>query len=142
MLRYKINKNGITILEVIVSIAIILLIILILINIFTLALKITRAAEQTTVATNLAQAKIEELFYFNYDYLPIGTIEPRHRLASNPENPFYHYERETTVSYVDQNLNPAASETGLKKIETKVYWKNPIFFWERDVNLIILISQK
>ncbi|MFA6421986.1 MAG: prepilin-type N-terminal cleavage/methylation domain-containing protein [Candidatus Buchananbacteria bacterium] len=138
----KFNNKGISLIEALVSIAIIIIVILAISQIFPLALKISNHAEQETIATNLAQAKIEETFSLNYENIPTGINEAKHRLSTDPNNPFYYYQRQTDVQYVDVDLNDSASDTGLKKITTTVYWQSPIFKTEKNVNLIILISKR
>lgn len=145
MSKYQIKlptEKGITMLEAVMAIAVLIIGILSLVEIFPLSLKIGKNAEQSTIATNLAQAKIEEIFYLDYDNIPIGTIESRIKMSDNPENPFYQYERETVAEYVDGNLNNSISETGLKKITTTVFWNSPILSTEKEVELNILISEK
>jgi Tfp pilus assembly protein PilV len=138
----KSNKQGITLIEAVVSIAIILVIVITVAKIFPLALKINNHAEQETIATNLAQAKIEETFSLSYDDIAIGTSEAKHRLASDTNNPFYYFQRQTAAEYVDINMNHSDSDTGLKKIVTTVYWQSPVFKSEKNINLQILISQR
>jgi len=138
----KSNKSGISLIEALVSIAIILLIIFAIAQIFPLALKINNHAEQETIAANLAQAKIEESFSLNYENINVGTIEAKHRLATDPANPFYAYQRQTTVEYVDINLSNSATDAGLKLITATVYWQSPAFKSEKNISLKILISRQ
>lgn len=138
----KFNNNGISLIEAVVSIAIILVVVIAMAQIFPLALKINNHAGQETIATNLAQAKIEEIFSLDYANINVGTIEAKHRLSSDNLNPFYNYQRQTVVNYVDINMANSNSDTGLKKITTTVYWSSPIFKVEKNVQLILLISQR
>jgi len=116
--------------------------ILALVNLFPLAFKVNTLAKQSTVATNLAQAKIEEMFYLDYDNISIGTIEAKQRMSTDSDNPFYYYQRETIVEYVDGNLNTSATETGIKKITVNCYWDNALLLTEKNIQLAILISEK
>ena len=136
------NQRGLTLLEAAIAIAVLLIGVLNIVQIFPLSFKLGKTAEQTTMAINLAQAKIEELFYLGYDNLVVGTVEPKHRLAADSTNPFYHYQRQTDIEYVDQNLNYSAGETGLKKITVTVYWYHPLLKNESSQETIILISKK
>ncbi|MFA6594440.1 MAG: hypothetical protein WCT16_04275 [Candidatus Buchananbacteria bacterium] len=136
------TKAGISILEAIIAIAVLAMAILGIIQIFPLALKMSRIAEQTTVAANLAQAQAETVYSWDYDEIGVGTIEARHRLASDSSNPFYKFERQTIVDYVDGDLNDSATDTGLKKISITVYWLSPYLHKERTFPLIFLISEK
>lgn len=142
MSKSKINSFGFSLIEALVAVAILLIGILAISSAFPLALKINQTAEQATIATNLAQAKMEEIFSLGYNNLNIGTIEAKHRLAVNSSDPLYYYQRETAVEYVDSNLNHSDLETGMKKITTTVYWQSLAFGLEKDVSLDIIISQK
>ncbi len=136
------NQNGLTLIEAAITIAVLLIGIIAIVQIFPLAFKVGKTAEEATVAVNLAQAKIEEMFYLDYDNIAIGTIEAKHRLSADSENPFYYYQRQTDAEYVDQNLNTALTDTGLKKITVTVYWYHPVLRYENSEALTILISQK
>lgn len=138
----KLNNKGISILEALITIAVLLMGVLVITRLFPVALQLGRSAEQATVATNLAQSKLEEMFYLNYDNIAIGTIEARQRMAIDMANPFYWYERETAVEYVDGNLNTSATETELKKITVHVYYKSSLLTINKDIELILLISKK
>ncbi len=129
-------------LEVTITISIILIGLLSISRIFPISLKASKSAEENTVASNLAQAKIEELFSIGYDNINTGTIEAKHRLASDPENPFYAYQRETKIEYVDSNLNTSLVSTGIKKATVKVYWSNAVSGNEKNIIFYVIISQK
>lgn len=138
-----INSRGFTLWEVMIALTVLIIGILSLARIFPLALKVSRAAEQNTIAINLAQAEIEEMFYTGYDGIVVGTVEAKHRLSNDPANPFYFYQRQTLAEYVNgTDLSPAATETGLKKIVTTIYWDSPVLNSEKSRDLIILISKK
>lgn len=142
MLRYNNDNRGISIIEAVLATAILAIGILSIITLFPLALKISRDAEQETVAANLAQGKIEELFSLGYENIATSTIETRHRLATDPANPFYNYERQTVSQLVDGNLNDSASDLGLKKITVTMYWKTANLGLAKELPVSILISRK
>lgn len=145
MIKNNFNKNaeaGFTLLEVMLAIAILLIGIVALTKIFPLSLKIDRAAEQSTVAANLAQAKVEEVFSDNYDSVGLGIIEIKHRLSADPTNPFYAYQRETIAQYVDGDLNVTGADNGLKKITVTVFWQAPLLGAEKNWQAVILIAKK
>jgi Tfp pilus assembly protein PilV len=143
MFELKIRNNqGISLIEAVVCISLVILIIITIVKLFPIAWKIGNDASRVTIATNLAQAKIEESFYNDYENLAIGEIEAKHRLSSDPVNPFYAYQRQTIVEYVDSNLDHSDIETEIKKISTTVYWQSPILKNEKKVELKILISKK
>ena len=138
----KLNNQGITLLEAMITIVVIMIGVLILANIFPIAFKISESAKQATIATNLAQAKLEELFSLNYDNIAIGVIEVNERLSADPNNYLYDYQRETLTEYVDQNLQTSVSETDLKKMTVNVYYKSSALKTEKSVQLTSLISKK
>lgn len=143
MLKFKIKTTaGFSVLEALTAVAILILGILTIIKIFPLALMTGAAAKQTTIAANLAQAKAEELVYLDYGNISVGAIEAKHRLALDPNDSLYQYQRETTIAYLDSNLNPTGIDTGLKKIMITVFWNSAVSRSEKTFNLETLISQK
>jgi len=143
MLKSRIkNRQGISLIEALICISLVVIIIVGVVKLFPLAFKLSSDASRVTIATNLAQSKIEECFYNDYDSLTVGELEAKHRLSSDINNPFYAYQRQTTVEYVDSDLNHSDTETGIKKIATIVYWQSPILKSEKKVELRILISKK
>lgn len=142
MSKSVINKKGISLIEATIAIAVLLIGIVAAAQIFPMSVKVNKIAEQTTIAADLAQSEIEEIFSQGFENIPIGTIEPRHRLAGSSTNPFYFYERQTVVDYVDSNLNHSVSPTGIKQISTTIYWHNAVSKTEKNTNVKILISQR
>jgi len=138
----KLNNQGITLLEAMITIVVIMIGVLTLANIFPIAFRVGESAQQATLATNLAQAKLEELFSLNYDNIAIGTIEVKGRLSANPSDYLYNYQRETLTEYVDQNLQTSGSATDLKKITINVYYRSAALKTEKSVQLTSLISKK
>lgn len=138
----KIDHRGIGMIEALMAVTILSVGIIAIVTLFPLSLKVSRTAEQETIAANLAQAKIEEMFSIGFDNITIGTIEAKHRLATTSTNPFYDYQRQTTSEYVDANLNHSTSTTGMKKISVIMYWTPPQTTVEKNSSYIILISQK
>ncbi|MEI6288059.1 MAG: prepilin-type N-terminal cleavage/methylation domain-containing protein [bacterium] len=141
----KNNNSGITILEVAVALAVLLIGILAVAKIFPLSIKINQAADQGTVAINLAQAEMEQVFAMSYDNI-LPVIEAKHTLASTTDNPFYFYSREAKSEFVnidtDGNMITPATDTGLKKITVSVYYKNQASNAIKKTDLIMLISKK
>lgn len=141
MLKLVTKTEGLSLIEAILAIGIITIILLFTIQLFPFSLKLSKIGEQNTIAANLAQAKIEEIFSLGYENIGVGTIEAKHRLSNNPENPFYQYQRETQVEYVDGNLNNSNVDTGMKKINITIYWKN-FTNLEKKLSFKTLISKK
>jgi len=142
MSKLATDKKGISLIEAAIAIAVLLIGIVAIAQTFPASIKVNKTAEQTTVAANLAQGKIEELVSQSFEDLPVGTVEPRHRLAESSTNPFYYYERETAVDYVDADFNYSAIPTDLKRINTTVYWRNAISKTEKSNNVKLVVSKK
>lgn len=130
--------------EVILALAILMMAILTIIRIFPAGLQVAKMAEKNTVGGFLAQEKVEELASLSYGDIPIGTIETKHKLADDPNDPFYYYERETIVVYVDPNNNLAETETnlGIKRIKTTVYWFTSGQTSEKSIFIYTLRSRR
>lgn len=138
----KLNNKGITLLEAMVTIVVIMIGILALTKIFPIAFRIDKTSEQSTIAANLAQAKLEDLFYLDYDNLLIGTMEAKNRISNDPSSYLYNYQREVLVEYVDGNLQTSVTETDLKKVTVNIYWYNQVLKIEKSTQLISLIVKK
>lgn len=109
------HQNGISLIETLIALTILIIGVLAIVQLFPLGLKASQQAKNITLATNLAQAKIEEIISEEYDQVSIGN-------AYEPSlgNDFSNYSRLTIVQYVDQNLNQIIEDQGLKKVEVQV----------------------
>ncbi|MBU1148866.1 hypothetical protein KKI23_02125 [Patescibacteria group bacterium] len=134
------NNKGLTVIEAIAAISILLICVLGLINIFPWSLQISKSAETKTIATNLAQEKIEEIISIDYTEIGVGVIESRHSLGTDSDDPFYKYERLTEATYVDGDLEDSVTDTGMKKIIVTVYWSTQLA-GDETVQMAYLISQ-
>lgn len=128
--------------EVMVSFSILVVAFMALISSFPTALSINKSAESATLASYLAQQKIEELSSLSYDDIATGTIESLHNLSASSSDYLYFFERETTVSSLDGNLAATSTDSGLKKISTTVYYNDAATRVRKSYNLIFLTSQK
>ena len=135
------NQLGMSLLEVMVSFSILSLTFIALMQSFPVSLAINKTSENAAKAAYLAQAKLEELNSLGYGNISAGTIEAKHRLADNPTDYLYYFQRQTTVSLVDGNLADSASDLGLKKISVTVYYSNALSKVEKEYSTVTLISQ-
>ncbi|MDP2708674.1 MAG: hypothetical protein Q8O93_01305 [bacterium] len=135
------NRTGMTLLEVMVSFSILVVAFIALTQAFPLGLAINKTAENFTKASYLAQEKLEELNHLGYDNILTGTIEAKHRLADDQNDYLYYFQRQTSVDYVDENLQISAGDTGLKKILITVYFTNALFKSEKSHTTAALIGQ-
>ncbi len=137
--RDSINRKGFTLVELIVAIFILGIVVTAVLGIFPLGLQIVKFSETATVATHLANAKIEEIIFTPYEEISLGAVTESALFA-----PFQEYTRETRVSYVDPSLNlqESVSNTGIKKIEVTVFWKSSLKINKKNIKITTLISEK
>lgn len=143
---FKISSNkkipGFTLIEVMIALLVLGIGVFSVVQLYPMSLKIGNASKNLTLATNLAQAKVEEVISLQYDNIPLGTIEPRQRVSGDPADPFYNFERETIVIYVNGDLQESLEDLGLKKITTTMYWYNALNPIEKTFTIITLISRR
>jgi len=140
--REHADQRGLSLIEAMLAVVVLMIGVLVAVDLFPAALKISKNAEQATIAANLAQSKIEEMFSLGYDNISVGTVEAKHRLSSDSANPFYNFQRQTDTSFVNGNLAYSAAPTGLKKITVTVYWVTPHLGVEKSLPISVLISEK
>ncbi len=129
------NKKGFTITEAMVAVFVLMLGIVAVLHLFPLSLQTRKFSEMKTVASQLAQAKIEELSANSYDDISVGTTT-----EVQLDSPFEGYSRQLVVNYVDSNLQNSASDTGLKKIEVTVSWSSSLSISQKNVRVINLVA--
>lgn len=139
MFRGKtINQQGLTLVETMLALAIVTLTVTTLVSLFPHGLKTAKLSQEQTTAAFLAQAKIEELISANYADTPAATAVENSLGAVDPD--FAKFSRTTVVSYVDENLNPAAGDLGLKKVSVTVFWLNNLAQATSSLVLVGLIN--
>lgn len=136
------NQQGFSLIEIMVAILILTVTFISLMYSFPFGLAITKGAENTTIASYLAQDKIEELHSFGYDNISVGTIEIKHQLSADPSSYLYSFQRKTVVDYVDGDLQTSVSDLGLKRISATIYYINAVSKTEKSYNMTTLISQR
>ncbi|MFA6428308.1 MAG: prepilin-type N-terminal cleavage/methylation domain-containing protein [Candidatus Buchananbacteria bacterium] len=144
MLKFpKPTRPGFTLIEVAISIFLVSAIATTILSMFPFILRIGKNSEMNSLATALAQGKIEELSTGDYDSLTTGTLENHVRVSTNPESFFYNYWRTTTINYLDTNLITSASDQGLKKVAVTIYWKIAISLpIEKSLTIQSIIAKK
>jgi len=140
--KYKIQntKLGFTIIEVIIALGILTIGVVVTLSVFPKGLKLERESKEISVATDLAQERLEELVTENYDDIPIGTIDAKAKVDTNPQSQFYIYQRSADAQFVDSNLNVSATDTELKKITVTVYFTE--VNQEKSIQLVRLLNKK
>ncbi|MCD4694545.1 type II secretion system GspH family protein [bacterium] len=139
--KFKRELKGFSLIEVVVAMSILMVAFIGLVQSFPLGNSINDSSQKKTTASYLAQEKIESLYSSGYDNIATGTIEIKHRLSSDKNDFFYKYQRETEVYYMDENLNASSSDTGLKRITTRVYYLNTLTKGEENIIMNTLISK-
>lgn len=118
------HKQGFSLIEVLVAIAVLAVGLVAIVSIFPFAIKMNKGAEQQSLASSYARTKLEQILSSSYDEVNTGTIEQRAKVTLNPSDSAYALERQTTVTLVDANLNTSVTDIGLKKVQVTVYWPN------------------
>ena len=133
------RKNGFTVVEVIAAITIFALAMIAVLEVMPKAIQTSREAKETSVATDLAQEKIEEYLAQSYDDIDTGTVEPRAAVDTDPASQFHTYNRTVVVNLLDANMNNTNTDVGLKKISVTVDWIS--IGKQESVNLVRLIQR-
>jgi len=110
-------------------------------QIFPFAMRIIGDSQQTSIASNLVIAQIENMQSINYDDISVGTFEVKHRLSEDSSNYLYPFQRETSVSYIDSDFNDSVTDVGYKKIVVTVYWQSALSRNEKSVSTTILSAK-
>ena len=129
------QNNGFTLLETIIAIAIFVLVIGGLFQGFSFQAGVIQTSKQGTVATNLAQAVVEEVLTKSYDTI---TSEPRLSFPS----PNGEYEKEVIVEFlanVNGNLVVTGVDEEMKKVTVIVSYVEK--GEEKKVQLVSLASK-
>lgn len=102
------------------------------------SLQIIKNSENLTKASYLAQAELEELRSLGYDNCGIGNTETKHRLGIAGSY-LYYFQREANIEYIDSSMQSSVTDTGMKKINIKLYYTNSISKKERmyEINTIL-----
>lgn len=135
------NKKGFSLIELIVAFSIIGVAFVSLIQAFPFGLSISKESENKTIASYLAQKKIEELLSLGYNDINTGTIENISHLSPDQSGPLYSYGRETVVSYVDGNLSDSAIDGGMKKIITTIHYPSGGIGSQKNLTISTLVSK-
>lgn len=135
------DETGFTIIEATIAIFILLVGLLAVSEFFPLGLRIINDSQSQTTAANIALSKMEELRSSSYDEIGTDIIETKQRVSADPASYLYRYQRQTTVSLVDSDLNSTVSDIGLKKITVNVYWHSLIGSKEKSIEIYSLFSE-
>ena len=133
------NSKGFTLIELMVAIFILTAGIVAVLSAFPLGVRIGKSAEMTTVATQLGQAKMEEIISKSYGDISSGTTTEDYGEISD----FPSYKRITQVSYYDPvNSTTTESDLRIKKIKVTVSWELLLGAYKPSIDVINLIAEQ
>lgn len=133
------STKSFTLIELLIAIFILAVGIVGILYMFPMGTRIGKSAQMASVATQLGQAKMEEIIFKSYNDISSSTE------AYGEISDFEAYKRVTTASCFDPNgsdLTPNCPDTGIKKIEVNVSWKSPFGVTEKSINLTSLIAKR
>ncbi|MDI6891857.1 MAG: prepilin-type N-terminal cleavage/methylation domain-containing protein [Actinomycetota bacterium] len=119
-MRFK-EEKGISIIEVMIAITILALALLPMMAMFETGISSTTVAGEITIATQLANDRIEEIR--NHSFLDVYNTykdEVVENYGTIPDFP--RFRRVTVAEYVDENLDPVAGPTDLLRVTVTLYW--------------------
>ena len=133
-------KKSFTLIELLLAIFVLTVGILGVSQAFPLGVYIQKSAQMDTVANELCQSKMEEIFSLSYGEIALGAAEDSY--GSLPS--FLSYKRRTEISYFDPNNPgvPAVTDVGIKKIKITVFWHSPIGISEKQATITNLIAER
>lgn len=141
-IKLQTEPAGIGLIEIILSISILAIGVLGILQVFPRGVATEKQLEYDAIASQLAQAKMEELSALPYDSLAPGTLENQVRLAADPASMFYNFLRTTEVTLLDQNLNAGEGDIGFKKITITILWPAVFGGGQKSTNLSTLVTKR
>ena len=138
--------RGITLIEIIIAVSILAIGIVGVLQAFPSGLHLAKSSQMSTVASQLAQAKIEEEISKSYYGASIGTMTENYGEIAN----FTAYKRVTEInclrpsdlSVENCDYDLVNDPYPMKKIEVTVYWRSPFQIIEKNISLMTLITKK
>ena len=132
------NKQGFSLLEVVVAVMIIGTTFLGIFQAFPYAFATIKGAENKTKAVYIAQSKIEQLYELGYSNIATGTIEVKHPMAGS--GVLSRFQRQTIVTALDGDLIESMTELGMKQIDVTVYYTNEFTKTEKLLKVSTIMS--
>ena len=126
--------------EVLIAVFVLSVGIVAVLQAFPLGTRIQKSSQMVTIASQLAQAKMEETISQSYSSILIETSQEPYGFDSS----FLPFRRETEITYFDPN-NPGVSpesDLGIKKVEITVFWYSLLGASEKEVKIANFIAKK
>lgn len=132
------SGGGFTLIELLIAIFVLTVGIVGVLYMFPMGAQVAKSSQMTSIASQLGQAKIEEMISKSYNEIS-STAEEYGEISG-----FKSYKRITEVSYFDPNNpeTPSAEDFGIKKIETTVFWRSTFGVPEKSINLFSLVTKR
>ena len=133
------KEKALTLVEVSVAIFVFAVGLIAIARLFPVTSKTTMASKNISIASSLAQEKMEEALSKDYDEIISLT---RQKESEDPNDPYYLYETQVDVVYVDPNndLNESTTDQDIKKMTISVFWEES--GQEKNVIVNSLFSKK
>ncbi|MEK9153238.1 MAG: hypothetical protein AAB723_01405 [Patescibacteria group bacterium] len=131
------NVLGFTLIEVLFTLSFLFLGLLAVLQVFPTAFNLERSNQSRSQAILLGQEKMEQLYDQSYI-----TITPGNVLEESLPDPFSSFSRRAIVTLVDDNLLPANSDLGLKRIEIIVAWPSLLPWMPKQIQINSLMVAK
>lgn len=138
-INYKKRLKGFSLIEVLVALTIFGFCTLAVVGYFVYAEKANRISKDTTTATNLGQALLDQSLDIPYNDLTVQS-GAKTNYSSDTSNPFYRFSKKTDISLINSNLEPSGSDVGLKKIDIYIYWQEGSS--ERNIQLSTIKARR
>jgi len=113
------KATGFTLIEALAAMAILVIAVLVIIQLFPAGLNVSRSSKNEIKAIDLAQGEIESIRDLAYADI---TNVARTRISSDQTSPYFIFEKEVIVSYVNGSLTTSEADLGLKKVTVNIYW--------------------
>ncbi len=138
MTKSRIQYNGFTLIEIMISIAILSAGFVAILYMFPLGSKIEKNSQMMTTALEIGQAKLEEINATSFGEI----VSLQEEYGAVPDFPAF---KTVVLSdfYDPQTGGASTSDTGIKTITVNVFWHSSLFGdGEKNISFKTLISQK
>jgi len=138
--------KGFTLVEILIAIFVLSVGIVAVLYMFPMGLEVGKSSQMTTIASQLARAKMEEVMSKSYSELSAGTSTENY---GGEISNFPAYKRVTGITCLNTDFQPAGCDydptnnpNPLKKIKVTVFWKSALGTSEKNLEVASLISKK
>jgi prepilin-type N-terminal cleavage/methylation domain-containing protein len=137
--------KGFTLVEILIAIFVLSVGIVAVLYMFPIGLEVGKSSQMTTIANQLAQAKIEEVMSKSCSELSSGTSTENYGEVSD----FPAYKRVTEITCLNTDFQPVSCDydptnnpNPLKKIKVTMFWKSPLGVSEKTLEIASLIPKR